>query len=109
MIVGAMPASPLRGDEVVPLAPAVAEAVVVAPRRPVPLLLVALLPQPVLVAHDRDLGHDQGASAVPVPEPEAQLEVGESIEAEPPVEAADLQGLVAPDREDVALERVDLR
>src|SRR5439155_25199213 len=113
-VVGARPGSPLDcrasfDHQVLPLAPAVHEAVEVAPGQAVALLLVEVLPEAVLVADDRQAGDHQGTATIPIAQPEAQLEVGQPVEAKSPVEAIHLERLGPPQGQDVALYRVHLR
>src|SRR5262245_19121815 len=107
-----MPRTPLltqsARDQVLALPPPVEQAVVVAPGEPLALGLGQRFPQAMLVPLDRQAGHDDRTAAPPVPEPEAELEVGQPVEAEVPVEAAGRQGLLPTEGEHVSLQGVDL-
>src|SRR6266487_5638664 len=96
-------------DQVLALSPELEQPVVAAPRPPLPLLLVQRLPEPVLVPLHRQPGHGDGPAAEPVPQLEAELEVGQPVEAELAVEAAGVQRLPPPEREHVSLQRVHHR
>src|SRR5690348_7340245 len=93
-------------QQVLAAAPPIEEAVHVAFGKAIALARIGRLPQAVLVLLDGQTPHHHGASA-PVAQAEAELHVGDAVEAEPRVEAADSERVVAAKGHGVALDRVD--
>src|SRR6266851_9257385 len=95
-------------QEISPLAPAVEEATEVALRQPVALVGRSRLPEPVFVLRQRQTG-DGHRSSPTIAQTEAELDVGDAVEAELRVEALHRLGVGAAKRHAVALDGVDLR
>src|SRR5712692_6861181 len=94
-------------QEIRPLAPAVEEAIEVALRQPVALVGGSPFPKPVFVPYQREAG-DGDRSSTTIAQPEAELDVGDAVEAELGVEALHRLGVGAAERHEVALDGVDL-
>src|SRR5216684_4962908 len=94
-------------QEISPLAPAVEEAIEVALRQTVALVGRRRLPEPVLVPHQRKTS-DGHRSSPTIAQPEAELDVGDAVEAELGVEALHSVGVGAAESHAVALDGVDV-
>src|SRR5258706_1996615 len=94
-------------QEISPLAPAIEEAIEVALRQAVAFLGRRPLPEPVFVLYQRQTG-DGHRSAATIAQPEAELDVGDAVEAKPGVETLHRLGVGAAERHAVALDGVDL-
>src|SRR5205809_2591853 len=97
----------LADQQVLSVAPAVKEAVHVALRQPLALRGLGRLPQAMLVLDDRQPLQRQRLAAT-VPQAEAELHVGDAVEAEPRIEAPCRQRVGAPECHAVTLDRVHL-
>src|SRR5260370_27396491 len=102
------PTGELSADqEIRPLAPTVEEAIEVAFRQPVALVGRSRLPESVFVLCQWQAG-DGHRSATTIAQTEAELDVGDTVEAELRVEALHRLGVGAAERHAVALDGVDL-
>src|SRR6266853_4788758 len=98
-------ASRVADHEVGPIPPSIQEPVQVAARQPVALSRLGRLPHAVLMLHQRQVRHDNGAAPA-VAQAKAELDVRDAIEAELRIEAAGGQRVHSPERHAVALDRI---
>src|SRR6266849_4865562 len=98
-------ASRAPDHQVGPIPPSIQEPVQVSARQPVAFGRLCRLPQAVLMLHQLQVRYYNGATPA-VAQAEAELDVGDAIEAELRIEAAGRERVGSPERDAVALDRI---